>query len=442
MSRVAPLAPIACDSNTRLAQAVIKGFDRLIYDEGSFWRLGEGLIWEPIDALELRRRVLLYGDQPIKDRPKKSIRLTHARCLDVVRVIQDTVDRPGFFSERPAGLVLKQTFFEVDGSKLLKVPLKAEHRQRFRYPFDFDGDAYPKRFIEELLMPCLASEPDVEAMIEMLRQFVAASLMRIAPRYQKALVLVGGGANGKSTVQEVFRQVFPPGRVSSVTPHDMGERFRKASLTDAWLNCVTELPSRGLHRVEALKALITGEPVQVELKNRQPYELRFQGGMICSGNTLPQVTDTSDGFWRRWLVVPFRRRFAEHEQIRHLAESIAKEEQEAIICWLLGGLDELLANDRYLVPDTCLDALDAWRGTSNPVARFVEQCTELVLSNDTSTWITGQFLYDSYVDWMQKKGAEPLSMTRFGRHIKRLPAVQHGSNARNVRVYAVRMATR
>ena len=83
----------------------------------------------------------------------------------------------------------------------------AEHRQFFRYPFDFDGDAYPKRFIEELLIPCLASEPDVEAMIEMLRQFVAASLMR-TKSLSKALVLVGGGANGKSTVQEVFRRVF------------------------------------------------------------------------------------------------------------------------------------------------------------------------------------------------------------------------------------------
>ena len=125
MSRVAPLAPIACDSNTRLAQAVIKGFDRLIYDEDRFGDWVKALIWEPIDALELRQRVLLYGDQPIKDRPKKSIRLTHARCLDVVRVIQDTVDRPGFFGKRPRRLVLKQTFFEVDGSKLLKVPLKS-----------------------------------------------------------------------------------------------------------------------------------------------------------------------------------------------------------------------------------------------------------------------------------------------------------------------------
>ena len=202
----------------------------------------------------------------------------------------------------------------------------------------------------------------------------------------------------------------------------MGERFRKASLTDAWLNCVTELPSRGLHRVEALKALITGEPVQVELKNRQPYELRFQGGMICSGNTLPQVTDTSDGFWRRWLVVPFRRRFAEHEQIRHLAESIAKEERLDHLAAQLGSTVRW-QQIRYWSPDTCLDALDEISGTSNPVARFVEQCTELVLSNDTSTWITKDEFYDSYVDWMQKGMSR--SLPTIGRHIKHsLPAVQ------------------
>ena len=175
----------------------------LIYDEGSFWRLGEGFLWEPIDALELRRRVLLYGDQPIKDRPGSD--RYYARCLDVVRVIQDSVDRPGFFSEAPAGLVLKQTFFEVDGSKLLKVPLTSEHRQRFRYPFDFDGDAYPKRFIE-LLIPCLASEPDVEAMIEMLRQFVAASLMHVAalskPSCWSAVVPAA------NTVQRCFARSF------------------------------------------------------------------------------------------------------------------------------------------------------------------------------------------------------------------------------------------
>ena len=118
----------------------------------------------------------------------------------------------------------------------------------------------------------------------------------------KALVLVGGGANGKDTVQRCFARSFRR-EGSRALPLTTWARFRKASLTDAWLNCVTELPSRGLHRVEALKALITGEPVQVELKSSTLGSA--SGGMICSGDTLPQVTDTSDGFWRRWLVVPF-----------------------------------------------------------------------------------------------------------------------------------------
>ena len=80
--------------------------------------------------------------------------------------------------------MLKQTFFEVDGSKLLKVRLTVEHRQlSVRRAFDFDGDAYPKRFIEELLIPCLASEPDVEAMIEMLTTVCCS----IADAYRTAL---------------------------------------------------------------------------------------------------------------------------------------------------------------------------------------------------------------------------------------------------------------
>jgi phage/plasmid-associated DNA primase len=102
-----------------------------------------------------------------------------------------------------------------------------------RYAFDFayDPNAPAGRFryfFDELFKDVNDEEGgDREAL---LAEFVGACLTGAATRYQRLLLIHGGGGNGKSEFLRLARGLFPPSAVTSLAPQDWGDRFRSARL--------------------------------------------------------------------------------------------------------------------------------------------------------------------------------------------------------------------
>src|SRR5690625_6656542 len=53
-------------------------------------------------------------------------------------------------------------------------------------------------------------------------------------------------------------------------------------------------------------SVVTGDIVQVELKNKQPYSARFRCSVIQSTNGMPKFRNKTQETLRRVLIVPFR----------------------------------------------------------------------------------------------------------------------------------------
>jgi len=94
------------------------------------------------------------------------------------------------------------------------------------------------------------------------------------------------------------------------------------------------------------------------------------------------VDDLSDGFWRRWLVLPFERSFKSKEQKRDLAKEIIASERAEIASWALVGASYVLARNDYEVPTVCREALNAWRRNADTVAGFLEESTTFYTQRD------------------------------------------------------------
>ena len=94
--------------------------------------------------------------------------------------------------------------------------------------------------------------------MQLVREFFGACLLGIAPWYQRALIGVGVGANGKSTLSDVMLQCMPPGTTSAIPPQDWGQEYRRAMLMGKNLNSVGELPEREILASEALKSIVAG----------------------------------------------------------------------------------------------------------------------------------------------------------------------------------------
>src|SRR5690606_20490688 len=63
-----------------------------------------------------------------------------------------------------------------------------------------------------------------------------------------------------------------------------------------------------------LKAVVTGDVIQINRKYRMPVAFEWHGFMVQCLNELPRFKDKSESFYRRQLFVPFKKSFTGREK--------------------------------------------------------------------------------------------------------------------------------
>lgn len=141
---------------------------------------------------------------------------------------------------------------------------------------------------------------------------IVAWLMLPDTGIQKAVLLLGAGANGKSTYLRAVTS-FLGGRQNVVAQslHRLEQnRFATARLIGKLANICPDLPSAHLEETTIFKALTGGDgELDVERKGIDPFAAPIYARLVFSANHPPQSRDTSKAFFRRWLVVPFEASF-------------------------------------------------------------------------------------------------------------------------------------
>jgi putative DNA primase/helicase len=145
---------------------------------------------------------------------------------------------------------------------------------------------------------------------------IAASLdLRNVRRYKgreiRALLCKGDGNNGKDTLREAVRLLF--GKVgltgctlSDFSQYDQGRKFPLAKLGRAKVNWASENSSFvSLDSIQSLKAAITGEPLSIEGKGRDEYELDILSVFLFNINELPRIKGVMDAIASRYAVLLF-----------------------------------------------------------------------------------------------------------------------------------------
>ena len=253
----------------------------------------------------------------------------------------------------------------------------------------------------------------------LLGEFVGAALFGTATRYQKALFLVAPGGNGKSQLLDVVSALFPKGYAKAIRPQDWGNEYQRAELSRAYVNIVPELPAKAIAEGADFKAIITGDPISARQIYQKPFTFRPRCAHIFSGNAFPNAEDTSDGFWRRLLVLTMPRRFdGTPEEIRDLGQLIIREELDGVLAWAVRGAQRLLLKSSYTTPASSTDAVAVWRRDSNPVALWLDARTSPTDSNDKG--MTTTELFRDYRTWCSDFCFPVLNLNNFSKALTQL----------------------
>jgi putative DNA primase/helicase len=250
---------------------------------------------------------------------------------------------------------------------------------------------------------------------------IPAWLMTPDTAIQKAILLTGDGANGKSTYLRAVLSFIGKQNTSAVSLHQLeNDRFSTARLVGRLANICPDLPATDLVSTSVFKAITGGDPLVAEYKFRDSFEFIPYTRLVFSANHPPKSQDASPAFFRRWLVVPFERTFADgtpgtipRDQLDcKLAASeelsgVLNKALEAIAAIRTRGLSE---------SGSMRCAMEEFRQATDPLAVWLDRRTIM----HPGTLIPQDRLYREYCRNCSATGRPTITKTAFGRAIKKL----------------------
>jgi putative DNA primase/helicase len=242
----------------------------------------------------------------------------------------------------------------IDGRWQL-LPHKREHYRTTQTPVEYDLTAKAPRFMQ-FLSEIFKGDPDADEKSKALLEMIGYTLMAHC-RHERFIILVGGGANGKSVLLAVLESLTGLDNIAGVQPSQFDRSFQRAHLHGKLANIVTEIKQGEVIDDASLKGIVSGEPTTVEHKFRDPFTMRTFSTCWFGTNHMPHTRDFSDALFRRALVVQFSRVFKpELGNCDPQLKDKLMAELPGILNLSLDAYAKAL-EDGFTMPQSCLDAI-------------------------------------------------------------------------------------
>ena len=254
-----------------------------------------------------------------------------------------------------------------------------------------------------------------------------AWLMRPDMSIQKAIILLGDGANGKSAELAAIQAFLSRENTSAVPLHRLeSDRFSVARLLGKLANICPDLPSKHLEGTSVFKALVdnAGDVLTAERKFRDSFDCRPYARLAFSANHVPRSSDSSHAFFRRWLALPFNAVIAEENRIprdRLDATLADPKELSGVLNRALDALDTIKSRGALTESPSMREALSEMRAITDPFASWLDSHTVA----DPAGWVTKDELLRQCNLYLDSRGSPIMTLSAIGRAMPRLrPGVE------------------
>lgn len=328
---------------------------------------------------------------------------------ELVAKVKRLTYRPlSIFDSQKDLICLKNGVFNLE-TKLL-IPHSPDYYFINNLPINFNTDSKcPKiqRFFTEIVNP-----DDVELLYELF----AFMLMRNY-KIQKAVIFVGSGSNGKSVLLSLAKSFIGESNISAESLQRITEdAFSTSSLYGKFANISGDIPDKRLNDSSIFKALTSGkDPISAQFKHQNKFTFINYAKLFFSCNTMPKTSDSTDGFYRRWVIINFPNSFEGTADNKNLTEELTTEEE-------LSGLFNK-ALEKYFRIDrdglsytkTTDENREIYENLSDPVQVFLD--TELEF--DDFTHLPFREVYERFVDFCKRSKCSKPTDKYFGSQLKR-----------------------
>lgn len=183
--------------------------------------------------------------------------------------------------------------------------------------------------------------------------------------------LIGSGSNGKSKFINLTKKFVGDSNYCS-TDLDalMASRFEASKLHKKLLCLMGETNFSTISKTEKLKRLCGQDPVGFEYKGKNGFDDINYAKIVIATNALPQTSDRTKGFYRRWLIIDFPNEFKENGDV---LKTIPEVEYCNLARKSIKYLARLIKDNKFSYEGNIEDRQKDYEKHSNPMKQFIQE---------------------------------------------------------------------
>ena len=261
--------------------------------------------------------------------------------------------------------------------------------------------------IDEWIRELANNDPQVEQLF----WEIIAALFRPEHPFQKAALLYSPtGSNGKGTFLELLRHLVGVDRVATLSISDFGEQFLPEALCSAFavLSDENEVGDF-LRKAGAFKAWVTHDWIRINVKYGPARSVKGRGLCVFCVNELPSSKDKSESLYRRFVAIPFLKRYVGADENKAIKNDYVK--QPEVLEYVAHKALMMPWFDTFIEPAVCKKLLNQIRVENDPVLQFAEEFFDRFVW-DLLPW---KFSFGLYSAWMRKEvpSGHPVGIREF-----------------------------
>jgi putative DNA primase/helicase len=297
----------------------------------------------------------------------------------------------------------------------------------YQLPFEFNPQA--KAPIFETYLNKVLPDKDRQKVLAEYLGFVFIKNGSNNMKEEKALILYGSGANGKSVFFEIVNALLGEINTSTYSLQSLTNEngYFRAKIANKLVNYASEI--NGKLESSLFKQLVSGEPVEARLPYGEPFTLKQYAKLIFNCNELPKDVEHTNAYFRRFLIIPFDVTIPPHEQDKQLHTKIIESELSGVFNWVLEGLNRLLNQKHFTECEAAQQAVEQYKKQSDSVKMFVDENDYNSSPND---YRLIKELYNEYRAFCIEDGFRPVNKTNFKSRLSAIGIITSRLNVGNV----------
>jgi len=313
--------------------------EKLIFVGDKFWKYRREFgKWEALmDKSWVPRKVRGI----LKSQPGTASLITSSRVSSVVNLARtERVHAPENLNRLPAGmLACRNGLVEVETGRLF--PHREGYLTTVQAPHDYDPGAECPEWLK-----WLGERQDDQETRDQIQEMFGYCLVTDLS-YHSFFFIYGDGGTGKSTCVDVLENLVGVDNRVSIELTELDNPFLRSRLVGKSLYLAKELTSRSFKHIGLIKAIVSSDPISVDVKYGEGFEFRPKGRLVMESNVQAMTPDSSAGFERRFIQIGFDNKVNRGTINYSFAEEVLFPEMSGILNWALEGYRRLRERGRF-----------------------------------------------------------------------------------------------